>query len=931
LIFTILLSLSVKAQQGVVKGKLKDTLTLQPVAGATITLMTRADSALTSFTMSNDKGEFMMTGIANGNYRLLITHINYHNSNKLLEIISTNKEVDLGTIPLGDKYKTLNEIVIEAEAPSVTLKADTIEYNAGSFKTIPNANVEDMLKKLPGVKVDKDGTVRAQGQKVNRVFVDGKEFFGNDPKIATRNLPADAVDKVQVYDRKSEQADLTGFDDGNSEKAINLKLKKDKKKGLFGKISGGLGTDDRYEGRFNVNSFKNEKQLSAIGMANNTNAEGFSFMDLLNFSSAGSGIQRSGGNVSITMSADDPNAALMGLGGSNNSINTTAGGGINYNNQIGKKTDIRSNYFYSRFNPLTESQLQREYLLPDSSYFYDQSSRTDNVNNNHRLNFSLEHRFDSTMSLRVSPSLGLQSSQHNSTSTYQTLSGQKTLTNNGATTSISDNSGYNARNELLFRKKFNNKGRTFSLNLANSWNHSDGDGTQRSLNQFYNQDGTLFRRDSINQQSIFNASTNAYSLKAAYTEPFGKRLLMELSADRSNSKATSNRETFDYNSLNGKYDELNNILSNDFSSNYSYTTAGAKLRYQKKKFNIALGSQWQEAKLNGIISNSGKDTSIGQKFYNLLPNARFQYNFNRFRNLSFNYFTATNQPMISQLQPIPDISNPLNIRIGNPKLQQEFTHIMTLNYMSVTPFKSTNFFAFLNMRYTNNRIVNSDSITPFGVKYTIPVNVNGVYNVMGDINWGIPIKPIKNSTLNLGLNGGKARDIQFINGQRNDISTTQIRPEVRIENNTLTKLNAGLNYSSVYYRSKYSLQPALNVKYFTHEFGSFVNWQLPKNFHLSTDFTYIMNGQRAAGFNENVPLWNASFSKLFLKYNRGEFKFRVFDLLNQNIGISRTSNNNYIEDTRTRIIKRYFMLSFTYSLSKQAVGNNGGGMIRVIR
>ena len=419
-LFAILLSLSVKAQQGVVKGKLKDTLTNQPIAAATITLMTKADSSLVSFTMSNDKGEFTLTGIAEGKYRLLLTHLNYHNTVRNVDITKTQNDADLGTIPMGDKFKTLAEIVVEAEAPPVTMKNDTIEYHAGAFKTPPNANVEDMLKKLPGVKVDKDGTVRAQGQKVNKVYVDGKEFFGNDPKIATRNLPADAVDKVQVYDKQSDQAQLTGFDDGNNEKAINLKLKKDKKKGVFGKITAGAGTDGRYEGRFNINSFKGERQISALGMGNNTNAEGFSFMDMLNFSS--SGIQRNGGNISINISDNDPTSALMG-GNNNTGINNTLAGGINYNDLIGTKTDLRSNYFYSRFNPVISKQLSREYLLPDSSYFYNQGSQSDNISNTHRMNLSLEYRIDSLSSLKISPSLGYQQASNRTTSVYHTTSG----------------------------------------------------------------------------------------------------------------------------------------------------------------------------------------------------------------------------------------------------------------------------------------------------------------------------------------------------------------------------------------------------------------------------------------------------------------------------------------------------------------------------
>ena len=932
LFISIFLPIAAYAQQLTIHGKLVDTLSSQPVSGATVTILSRLDSSLVSFTMTNTKGEFAFSGIGKGNYRLLVTHINYHNISRNFELSKDKDQHDFGILPLGDKYKTMNEIVVQTEAPPVTIIQDTIEYNAGSFKTQPNANVEDMLKKLPGVKVEKDGTVKAQGQKVNRVYVDGKEFFGNDPKIATRNLPADAVDKVQVYDRMSDQAQITGFDDGNSEKAINLKLKKDKKKGLFGKASAGYGTNDRYEGRFNVNSFKNERQLSAIGMANNDNAEGFTFMDILNFNGDLSRMQQNGGgDMRISITADDPSAAMMGMS-NNNGINSTQAGGLNYNDQPGKKTDLRSNYFYNRFNPYIEKQLKRQYLLPDSSYFYNQQSVSDNVNSGHRFNFSLEHRFDSLTSVKISPSLSFQNSQVRSFTKYETLSEEKMLTNNGFSLIESDAKGYAFRNDILFRKKFNRKGRTFSLSLQQSLNGSEGDGLQESINSFYEPNGSLYRKDSINQSNITSSDLRGYSARAVYSEPIGKRFLMELSAGRSSTKTLSARNTYNYNSQTGKFDDLIPLLSNDYDNTYSYTNAGTKLRYQKKKFNVALGAQWQEASLIGNIVTNNKDTSLQQKFHDILPNARFQYNFTRFRNLTFNYNTVTNQPTITQLQPVPDISNPVNIRIGNPRLDQEFTHLMQLNYMSVNPFKGTNFFAFINYRGTNNRIVNSDSISPLGIKFTIPVNVDGVYSLSGDANWGLPLKFIKKTTLNLGVNMIKSKDIQFVNRNRNNINSLQVRPEIRIENNSSDKVNLGISYSNVIFRTKYSLQPALNTKYFTHEIGTFVNWQLPKNFYFATDFTYTINTKRAEGFNVNVPLWNASVSKQFLKYNRGEFKLRVFDILNQNIGINRNSNNNFIEDSRTTILRRFLMLSFTYSLSKAGLGREqGGGMIRVVR
>ncbi|HEY1202924.1 MAG TPA: carboxypeptidase regulatory-like domain-containing protein, partial [Niastella sp.] len=286
-------------KNGVVKGVAFDTLAKQPVVAATITLLQKKDSSLVSFTITDSKGQFEIAGLSNGEYRLLTTHVSYYNSSRLFTIGDNNKQVNLGNIIMNDVSRMLSEVTVTAEAPPVTLIDDTVQYNAGSFKTVPNATVEQLLKKMPGIKVEKDGTVKAQGQEVKKVLVDGKEFFGNDPKLATRNLPADAVDKVQVYDKASDQAQLTGFDDGNSEKTINLKLKKDKKKGMFGKVMAGGGTNDRFEGKGNVNSFKGARQFSVIGMGNNTNSEGFSFMDMLNFNGGMNSMQGGGGGLQI--------------------------------------------------------------------------------------------------------------------------------------------------------------------------------------------------------------------------------------------------------------------------------------------------------------------------------------------------------------------------------------------------------------------------------------------------------------------------------------------------------------------------------------------------------------------------------------------------------------------------------------------------------
>ena len=881
--------------------------------------------------MTGSDGRFELKGLANGDYRLMITHVSYHNSNKFFSITEANKTAELGNLIMNDKAKVLEEVVLAAEAPPVTLINDTIQYNAGSFKVQPNASVEQLLKKLPGVKVEKDGTIKAQGEKVNRVLVDGKEFFGNDPKVATKNLPADAVDKVQVYDKQSDQATLTGFEDGNYEKTINLKLKKDKKKGMFGKVNAGVGNKERYEGKFNVNSFKGARQFSAIGMGNNTNAEGFSFMDILNFSGELARMQRGGGgNININISGED--AAAMGIngGGRNNGINTAWGGGLNYNNIIGSKLDFQSNYFYNRYNPNQESHIQRQYFLPDSSYFYNQNSFADNLNNSHRFNLHTLYQVDSMNSIRITPSFSYQTTNNRSQTDYQTLSEDKVLTNEGFSNNTSATKGYNFRNDITWRKKFARKGRTFSLSLQTSLNESDGDGSLSSINSFYYPNGFLLKRDTLNQQSTTKGDLKGYNARAVYTEPVWKKSLLEFSVSKSNTKSTSEKLTHDYNKLNGKYDQLNNTLSNDFENTYGYINAGIRIRTQKKKYSYAVGANWQQAELEGKITTGVKDSLISKTFRNILPNARFQYNFTRFKSFSLSYNTSTNQPGMSQLQPVPDNSNSLNIREGNPDLKQEFNHTAQVHLTLVSPYKNKNLFMFLTAQATQNKIVNYDSINSLGVKRTKPVNVNGVYNINSSISYSMPVRFLK-GTVEVSSNTGVFKTKQFINTVGNDTRTFSVGPELRLDMNPTEKLNVGVGAAFNYNKTKYSLQSALNTNYLSQEYNASLDWEMPKGFFFATDFMYTINSQRAAGFNTKVPLWNASISKQMLKFNRGELKLSARELLNKNVGISRNTNNNYIEDSKVLTLRQFFLLSFTYSLSKTGLNNAGsGGGMRII-
>jgi hypothetical protein len=401
--------------------------------------------------------------------------------------------------------------------------------------------------------------------------------------------------------------------------------------------------------------------------------------------------------------------------------------------------------------------------------------------------------------------------------------------------------------------------------------------------------------------------------------------LLEFSIGKSNTKNKSELVTYDFNRQSGKYDDLNDVQTNDYTNTYGFTNAGIRIRTQMKKFNYSAGLSLQQAKLEGKIISGVKDSLISKTFRNLLPNARFQYNISRFKSFSITYGASTNQPSMSQLQPIPDLTNPLYVRNGNPDLKQEYNHNIQGNLNLLSPYKNKNLFTFFTFRVTQNKIVNYDSVNiQTGVRYSKPVNVNGVYNLNGNISYNLPVRPLK-ATFETSGRVSYFKNKQFINSFANDIKTWTLGPEVRLDMNPDDKLNIALSAGISYNNTRYSLQSAMNTNYLSQEYSTSFDWQLPKLFFLSTEFTYTVNSQRAQGFNTKVPIWNASFSKQFLRYNRGEIKFSASDLLNRNVGISRNTNQNYIEDSRVNTLRRFFLLSFTYSLSKTGLNNTPGG------
>lgn len=936
---------------GTIKGKLVDSVNKEPMAGATVTVMNPKDSSVVSFKVANAKGEFEIGDLEAGLYRLLVSFQGFDNYSKNFMISAAFPEVNLNSVYMLRKGTTLQEVVVEG--PPIQVKKDTVEFRASAFKVKPNANAEDILKKLPGVQVDKDGNVVAQGENVQKVYVDGKEFFGTDPKLATKNITADMIESIQVFDDMSDQAKFTKIDDGSRSKTINIKLKKDKRKGYFGRALAGYGTDDRYETSLSFNKFNGDNRISILAGSNNINKRTFSFNDIV--SSMGGFGSRGGGGMGGGAGFGGGGGGGMGGGGFNigsfggnaqAGVNRATNAGLNYSNKFGGKVDVQGSYFFSQTNTRNErSSLRQTFYTSDSTAEQSSESQSTAMNRNHRFNIRVQYEIDSMNSILLTSNFTKQNSESHSYDTSFTMAHTGAgdfLGITGSTRNDNVRDGYGLNNNILFRHKFGKIGRTFTLGYNNSINNSTGNGQNLSPFTYYNSDGSInfFRNQDLVSEQETKSANNVVS--ASYTEPFGKNKLLEVNYAYTNRNSTSDRKVYDYNSSNGKYDQINLAQTNFFENDFIASRAGMNFRVQTKTYNWQIGGAVEQSTIESRSKRAlgPKDTTYKASYTNFFPQASFQYTFKQGKNLRFRYNGRTNQPSVTQLQDVPDVSNPLQVVTGNPALKQEFTNNANLSYstFNMASFKYLN--ANLSFSNTTNKIVNTISIN--GPIQTIrPENLNGAYNASSFITLGLPLRNMKGSNFNFNNVIRYNKDVSLVDTNRfaatnfakNITKNFSVTQTVGINFDFKQKANLGINASLAYNDVEYTLRPNQNQKYYTQTYSADVSYMGLKNWVFSTDFDYYINTGRGDGFNQTIPMWNASIAHQLFKKKNGELKLSVNDLLNQNQAIARNVGDNYIEDTRQLVIKRYFLLTFTYNLSKgqrQQTGmpNMGPGMER---
>lgn len=927
-VLVLLISLNTNAQTtGTIKGRIYDSTSKQYLSNASIAILQANDSTLEQFTISNGTGSFEISKLAFGTYLVQITYQGYKSFLQKVSLNANTLVYNFNTIYLNQQPTQLQDVTVQSSP--ITMKKDTIEYNVNSFKTKPNAVVEDVLKKMPGMQVSKDGTITAQGEQVQRVLVDGKRFFGDDPKMATRNLPPDVVDKIQVFDGLSDQSTFSGFDDGNRVKTINIITKKDKRKGYFGRGTAGVGAaanQSVHDVNMNISKFNGNQQITFTGAGNNINKQNFSIQDL--FSSGSNSMRGFGG--SGVMGGGGRGGGMAGLSNMINSFATTAANangitnnwnaGLNYKDVWSKKTEVQGSYFYNQQSTVRDQKNFTENLVgtnPDSSIFNNQTNNTLTKNFNHRINFNIEHLFDSSNSLIIRPNVSFQNTNTVTEQITGSTKGKNINLNNTSATTQRENEGHNGNVEITFRHRFKKRGRTFSINSNLSENKNNGEGYNFSIIESLR---GSYRKDTIDQQNTTKNLTRGANTTFSYTEPVGKNSQIELAYNYTQNNTVSSQYTYAIDKITKNYTvpvtNLTNVFANDYFAN-RYTLS---YRFNNSKLNFSVGNGMQFGNLYSFNRSNG--TAIKQQFTNLFPSANLTYNFSRSKNLRFNYNGRTTQPNASQLQPVINNADPLNIKLGNPNLQQSFTHSFRAFYNNFNLLTQKLFFATLLVNITENDIQNATNVLPNGVQTSQPVNLNGTYSIVGYINYGFPLRKPK-SNLNFGLNVNAIQNQNLVNNQSNYTRNTSVGGMISWTTNLKEKWDINFLSNSLYNIANYTLQPELNANYFSQFLSVEATYYTKSGWSVSSDIDYTYNSGRATGFNASIPLLNASIAKQIFKNKAGEIKLYCFDLLNQNQSITRNITANYIQDVETRVLTRYVMLSFSYNL-RNFGGRNGG-------
>ncbi len=855
-------------------------------------------------TTTNEKGVYTFQNVLTRKAIITISYIGYKKfsdaydySNATVEEL--NNEV---IMTVGDNL--LETVTIESS--KIQIKEDTVSYKIDSTMFRKNDNVEEVLKKLPGVEVDKDGNVKAQGKDVTKVKVNGKEFFGGDVKTATRQLNADMVDKIQIIDDYGDQSAFTGVKDGDPTKTLNIQLKKDKNKGIFGNGTVGAGTQERYLGSLNLNKFNNNQQISFNGNINNINASPFDFSRIPGAmrSIAGSMMRSFGGAGAANF-------------GNNDGIGVTKSFGINYRDDWSPKISVNGSYSFSeKVNTVIEDIYQEiPSTKPDSTIFIKRANNDFSITDNHRFSFNVEYKIDSFNYIKFNPGFTLKKVRDNYTSSFGTTNPKGGLLNNGFDSTYNKSSTPNYNGSLLYNHRFHKKGRTLSLNLTagNSVSTSDDDIYNNGTNA--NSPFPFSINQNVNQE---NTSYN-YGFSASFNEQLTKKRGLEFNYAYNKRFVGNDRET--YNVVGGQR-ILRASQTTDFENIYTTNRFGVNYRITQKKYNYSVGLGVQPATIENN-SFTGSKLKFKQNLINYFPTVRFAYNFSKSKSFNLNYNGVTNQPTAQQLQPVVDSSNIQNIVYGNPDLRPEFSNTFSMRFNNFNFISGNVFFSNISVSFTNDKIVSDINIKPGGRQETRFINTNGFYNI--NAFYAIS-KPVQNRKYVYNYNGviNYNNNISFFNTQknagRNWILTQRISMDYKLKKWLETSAGGSFTLNDVKNSLNTNSNNNIRIWGLTHSSRLFFKY----DFIFSYDVEKTINSGFTSNVSANPLLVNATLEKQLFKNKNASIKLQALDLLNENTNVARSVTGVAITDTRTNRLQRYFMLSFVYRFNKFKGAASGG-------
>ncbi|WP_255593753.1 outer membrane beta-barrel protein [Pontibacter sp. HSC-14F20] len=880
-----------------VTGTVQSATDKSGLPGASV-VMKRATSEAILTTMTDGQGAFRFERVPSGNYTLEVRFLGFDMLTRPVQVAQT--PMNLGVLSMQEQNTRLGEVQIIGRAPLGEQKGDTSQFNAKAFKTAPDASAEDLVTKMPGVQVQ-DGRIQAQGEEVRQVMIDGKRFTGEDVTSAMRNISSDMIENVQIFDAQSDQAAFSGFEDGNRLKTINFITRKDRRQGYTGKISAGYGTDDRYMAGAAINYFNNDRRITITGLTNNINMFDFSIGE-----TPGGGMRGRRGGWG---------------GGSPVGIINTNNFGINYQDKWGKKMDVSANYNYTNRDIVNDQYRFRDFVSDEAGLQYTEDSNNRDREDGHRLNMRLQYNINANNRLLVTPSLRVQNDDNFTGRNARTFDLNGTLSES-LNRSSSDNTSFNFNNNILYSKRFGDSGRILTTNFNTSINNVDGDGFQYEQTQnFENPDNNVLR----DQYIRLDRKNFSWSGSTNYSQRLGEQSRLQLEYSIGNQMRDSDRRTYDYVETAGEYVNFNMPLSSTFKSDYLSQSVGPSYQFRNDKARLQVNARYEYAVLESETQFPVALNPLKRKFSNFLPSAEYEFKFSQSQNLTLNLRTNTNAPSVEQLQEVLDISNPLQARIGNADLDQDYQTRVNVRYRNFNAETNRVFFIGMFGTMTNNYVANSVYTTSApegiaegyefrpGARLSRPENMDGYYNVRSFFNYGQPLNFIS-SNFNVNGSVGYSRIPGKIDGEVNYANNTNLGAGFNISSNISEKIDFTVSTFSSYNIVNNTLRTTQNNNFFNQNTSVRYNWILWKDLVYRTELNHQYNSGLSAGVDNSFLLWNMSLGKKIFKDKQGEISLSVNDLMNQNVSIRRNVTESYVEDVQSTVLQRFFMLTFSYNI-----------------